>query len=132
MGGLCDVIFPPKGHNPWLSGGSWWGGLLMVLVITAPAHVPYLTVLGATAWGLFQQHPWARIVAIILLPFAAILSLFAWGGTIVSMYEWLGKGNNSSHLKYSILTFSPTAILSAAYCIAAGFVWFEPQRESGI
>jgi hypothetical protein len=119
---LFEAFVPPQGHNPFLASGRPWVALLMVLAITAPAHVPYVTVLCITAWGLFRRRAWARIVALILTPLAAILSLFAWGGTISALYSWRVEGLQGSNLKETIIAFSPTAILSTTYSVTAVIV----------
>ncbi len=128
LSGLFELVFPPKGHNPWLSGGSWWGNFLMVLVITAPAHIPYLTILGATAWGLFRQNPWAISIALILSPLAAIFSLFAWAAVVICVYAWLVKGITDSNINFSVLFCGPIAILLTTYCVTAVLVEVERRR----
>lgn len=116
---LFETVVPPKGHNPFLASAGPWRTLLMVLVITAPAHVPYITILCVTAWGLLRHWKWARTTTLVLAPLVAILSLFAWGGIFSAMYSWQVESIQNSNFKETIIAFSPTAILSGIYCVAA-------------
>ncbi len=131
--GLCEAILPPKGHNPFLASDRPWRGLLMVLAITAPAHVPYIVILCVTAWGLFRHREWARIAALVLAPLAAILSLFAGGESFASFSSWLTReGSDSSRLAGAVF-LSPIAVLSAAYCVLALIVfWGRDVSTSSI
>ena len=130
LAGLFEAIVPPNGHNPFLASGRPWMALLMVFAITAPAHVPYVAVLCITAWGLFRHRPWARIMTLVLTPFALGLMLLFGGGIVDALFNVLVKGVRDSSVKLRIVAFSPLTLTSAVYCLYAHLLlWNAQVRE---
>ena len=127
LAGLFEAIVPPNGHNPFLASGRPWMALLMVFAITAPAHVPYVAVLCITAWGLFRHRPCARIMTLVLTPFALGLMLLFGGGIVDSLFNVLVKSVRDSNVKMRIVAFTPLTLTSAAYCLFAHLLLWKAE-----
>ena len=127
LSALVDALFPGQGHNPWLSVGNPWRAVLMVVAFVAPIHVPYTILLWLAARGLFRHRPWARVMTLVLTPFAFGLMLLFGGGIVASLFNLLAEGNRSSNVALSIVAFSPLTLTSAAYCLFAHLVLWNAE-----
>lgn len=115
-----EILVPPQGHNPFLSGGGPWKGLVMVLVITAPVHVPYLAVLCLTARGLFRHDRWASVGTLVLAPFATLLSLAAFGFAFADFMTWMNSAPGIHQHLEGVLLMLPTAVVAMLYSVSVG------------
>jgi hypothetical protein len=131
LAALLDVLLSEKGHNPWLTVGNPWGAVLMVVAFVAPIHVPYTILLWLAARGLFRHRPWARVITLILTPFAVALTLLFGGGIVAALFNLSAEGNRGSSVTMSIVAFSPLTLTSAAYCLCAhSLLWRTEVRAA--